>query len=465
MKGIKKPIYILTDFLTIEAAFIVWGQIRLFMGWSSQATLSGTIQLSLFIYLFWLGLFTFFGHYKTWYTRSRTDEVLKTFKTVTIGMVIIFLMTVDISQDLSRPITSSRAMIATYWLLMMGFVGFGRVFTETIRRRLLIKGIGVRNAIIIGCGDKARELHQRIVDAPALGYRILGYVAPNLPESLDVSSKTAFLGEVADLGILIDRHKIQEVLIGLTNRSESILEGIITQCEGHAVGIKITPDHYDIIVGQARINQLYGFPLIEILPELMPTWEHIIKRVSDIIFSLVILLLFLPFGILTALAIKLDSKGPVFYNQRRVGRNGKIYTMMKFRSMRQDAEKMTGPVWATWDDPRVTKFGRFMRRTRLDEFPQLINVIKGDMSWVGPRPERPHFVEQFKEKIPLYARRLHIRPGITGWAQIKGNYDQSIDDVKQKLNFDLFYLENMSLSLDLKIILNTLYVMLSSRGH
>lgn len=465
MNRLKKPIYLLTDFITLEVAFLLWSRMRLSMGWTAQNSLMATLQLSLFVYLFWLGLFTFFGHYRTWYTRSRTEEVLKTLKAVTIGIFLIFMLTVDVNQDLSKPMKASRAMIISYWALLVGLVSLGRVFIESLRRRLLIRGIGVRNAVIIGWGDKARELHQRVTEAPALGYRVLGFIVPDRPPSLDEKSQNAFLGELRQLGQLIDRHHIQEVLIGLTQRSESMLESIIAQCEGHDVGIKITPDYYDIIIGQARVNQLYGSPLIEILPELMPTWEKVIKRAADLFFSLFILLLFLPFGLLTALFIKLDSRGPVFYNQRRVGKNGKIYTMMKFRSMRQNAEKMTGPVWATWDDPRVTRFGRFMRRMRLDEFPQLINVIKGDMSWVGPRPERPHFVERFKADIPLYARRLHIRPGITGWAQIKGNYDQSIEDVKQKLNFDLFYLENMSLSLDLKIMLNTLYVMLSSRGH
>jgi len=465
MNRLKKPIYLLTDFISLEAAFLIWSRMRLSMGWTAQNNLMATLQLSIIVYLFWLGLFTFFGHYRTWYTRSRTEEVLKTLKAVTIGIFLIFMMTVDMGQDLSRPMTASRAMILSYWALLVGLVSLGRVFIESLRRRLLIRGIGVRNAVIIGWGDKARELQQRVIEAPALGYRVLGFIAPDRPQSMDGSSENAFLGELNHLGQLIDRHHIQEVLIGLTQRSEALLESIIAQCEGHDVGIKITPDYYDIIIGQARVNQLYGSPLIEILPELMPAWEKVIKRAADLFFSLLILLFFLPFGLLTALFIKIDSRGPVFYNQRRVGKNGKIYTMMKFRSMRQDAEKMTGPVWATWDDPRVTRFGRFMRRLRLDEFPQLINVIKGDMSWVGPRPERPHFVEKFKTDIPLYARRLHIQPGITGWAQIKGNYDQNLDDVKQKLNFDLFYLENMSLSLDLKIMLNTLYVMLSSRGH
>ena len=178
-----------------------------------------------------------------------------------------------------------------------------------------------------------------------------------------------------------------------------------------------------------------------------------------------ILIAFLPIWLLLALIIVIDTKGPVFYTQKRVGRDGKVFTMVKFRSMVVGAEKMTGPVWAQDNDPRITKVGRMMRRLRLDEIPQLVNILMGNMALVGPRPERPFFVEKLRKVFPLYTRRLRIRPGITGWAQVKGEYDQSLDDVKEKLEYDLFYLENMSLRMDLKIILNTLYVMLRGRGQ
>jgi lipopolysaccharide/colanic/teichoic acid biosynthesis glycosyltransferase len=168
---------------------------------------------------------------------------------------------------------------------------------------------------------------------------------------------------------------------------------------------------------------------------------------------------------LVALLIRLDSPGPVIYSQERVGQHGKPFRIYKFRSMVQDAEKMTGPQWAAKNDPRITRVGRWIRKLRIDEIPQFWNVLKGEMSLVGPRPERPYFVEKFKKEIPLYTRRLRVRPGISGWAQIKGAYDSSIDDVKQKLQYDLFYLENMSLRMDLKILLNTVYVILTGRGQ
>jgi len=222
---------------------------------------------------------------------------------------------------------------------------------------------------------------------------------------------------------------------------------------------------YDIVLGQARTNQIYGFPLIEIQPHLMSPWEQRVKRLLDIIISLIALVALLPVFILTALLIQLNSRGPVFFRQKRVGRNGKIFSLYKFRTMIKDAEKMTGPVWAEERDPRVTFVGKILRRMRIDEFPQLINVLNGDMSLVGPRPERPYFVDRLRRQMPFYTRRLKVKPGITGWAQVKAGYDTSIEDVKKKLEYDLFYIENISLRMDLKIILTTLYVMLRGKGQ
>jgi len=231
------------------------------------------------------------------------------------------------------------------------------------------------------------------------------------------------------------------------------------------VGLKIIPDMYDIISGQARTNQIYGFPLIDIFPQLMPQWEKAFKRLIDVVVSSITLLILLQFFPLIALAVYIDSPGPVFYRQERVGKNGKIFKMIKFRTMIPDAEKETGPVWSQKQDPRITRVGYFLRKTRLDEIPQFINVLQGDMSLVGPRPERPVFVDQFVKTIPLYRHRLKMKPGITGWAQTMHKYDESFEDVKKKLEYDLYYLENMSLKLDFKIIMNTFATVFTAKGQ
>jgi exopolysaccharide biosynthesis polyprenyl glycosylphosphotransferase len=225
------------------------------------------------------------------------------------------------------------------------------------------------------------------------------------------------------------------------------------------------PDLYDIVSGQARISSIYGLPLMEVHPELLKTWESFAKRFLDLLTSLSILILTLPLWMIIAAMIKLNSHGPILYRQMRVGKDGRHFKMLKFRSMKTDAEKHTGPVWAGRNDPRVTKVGRFLRKTHLDELPQFLNVVKGDMSLVGPRPERPFFVEKLSKEIPLYKHRHRVKPGITGWAQVKYKYDENIEDVRNKIKYDLFYIENNSWRLDLKILFNTVYVMVAGKGH
>jgi exopolysaccharide biosynthesis polyprenyl glycosylphosphotransferase len=264
---------------------------------------------------------------------------------------------------------------------------------------------------------------------------------------------------------LIGEHKIDEILVGLDSTEHEQLISVMRQCEGHDVGMKIVPDLYDIVSGQARISSLYGFPLMDVRPQLMKPWEEFAKRTLDIAVSLLVLVIGSPVWLLVAAAVRVDSSGASLYRQVRVGRNGVQFKIFKFRSMRSDAEKRSGPVWANKNDPRVTRFGRFMRKSHLDEIPQFINVLRGDMSLVGPRPERPHFVEQLSKQIPLYKHRLRVRPGITGWAQVKHKYDESVDDVKAKVKYDLYYIENISWRFDLKILVNTVYVVIMGRGH
>jgi len=464
-KFIEKILFILTDFVAMLSAFFLWTRIRMALGYFAGSSPQGNLVLSLILFGFWFLIFAFYGHYQFWFTRSRIDEFLNVAKTVSIGIFLLFLLTFDLEKDLVHPFQPSRMMILLYWAMMIVFVGSGRVLLRSVHRSLLARGIGHRKTLIVGWGKKAWDLFDMVRGAPALGYAVAGFVCHQDNPEQDDYQGVPILGGLHDLHGLIAGRSIQEILIALPRRSEKQLEEVVGQCDGTSVGIQIVPDLYDVMIGQVRTNQIYGAPLIEILPELMPPWERIVKRLADFLFAFIFLILFLPFGLIIAILIRLDSRGPVFYAQERMGLNGKHFRVLKFRSMIQDAEKHSGPVWAGKEDDRITRVGKVLRKLRLDEVPQLINVLTGDMSLVGPRPERPFFVEKLREIYPLYTRRLRVRPGITGWAQVKGEYDTSLEQVREKLEYDLFYLENMSLRMDLKIILQTVYVMLRGKGQ
>jgi exopolysaccharide biosynthesis polyprenyl glycosylphosphotransferase len=333
---------------------------------------------------------------------------------------------------------------------------------RSVQRRMLIRGIGVHKALIVGSPAKATELFHEVEKYPALGYRVLGFAS--LDRNGSAVNGLPLLGTTDELDNLIPRHDVKDVLIALDSSDHHRLLHVVEKCSAHNVGLKIIPDLYDIISGQARTNQIYGFPLIEISPQLISPWEELLKRLFDMAFSAGVLIVGLPLWLLIALLIKLESSGPVLYRQERVGKSGKLFNILKFRSMQQDAEA-GGPQWADRQDPRVTRVGKWLRKLHLDEIPQMWNVLKGDMSLVGPRPERPVFVEQLTKEIPLYIRRMNVRPGITGWAQVKHKYDESIEDVRRKVQYDLFYIENMSLRMDLKIILSTISRVFLGRGH
>lgn len=462
---LKKVILIVTDFLAIQTAFFIWCKVRWTFGFFAENDPASIFRLSLLIFVYWFLLLLFFGQYQTSFAKSRTDELIDIIKIVSIGVFFIFLMTAEPAKDFRNPLPASRMMLVLYWLIMMVCTGLSRLVVRTVHRKLLVAGYGHRKALIVGWGGKAWKMFDDLQAAPALGYRVVGFVSPEKGIRREEYGRVPLVGHIGNIRQIIRRQGVQELIIAMPRRSERQLEEIIRQCDGTPVGIKIVPDLYQVITGQVLTNQLYGFPLIEILPQLMPQWEKVVKRTGDFMTALAGLILFLPAGLLLAGLIRIDSKGPVFYMQERVGKNGRHFRIVKFRSMVADAEKHSGPVWAVKKDPRITRTGRLMRKLRLDEVPQLFNVLTGDMSLVGPRPERPYFVEKLSKIFPLYARRLRIQPGITGWAQVKGGYDTSLEDVKKKIEYDLYYLENMSLRMDLKIILSTLYVVLRGKGH
>ncbi len=462
----EKPVLVIADIITISTAWTFYYLFRVRSGLLIVSPEPDFFLPMTVVTLFWILLFFVVGLYRPWYAASRFDEVALLFKTLVLGSILLFFV-VFVDDAGTPPGTNSRLLIGVYWGFLFLCVVAGRMLLRSIQRQMLIAGIGAHNTLIVGSQARSRELFEQVVKYPALGYRVLGAVrvdksGARKPAARERGLKT--VGNLDDLSSLIQTHGVREVLIALDSKDHDRLLDIIARCSGHPVGMKIVPDLYDIISGQARTNQIYGFPLIEISPVLMPPWEEATKRLIDVAVSGAALIVGLPLWVLIASAIKIETPGPVLYKQERVGKDGERYNIIKFRSMVEDAER-AGPQWAHRRDKRVTKVGWLLRKLHLDEIPQFWNVLSGHMSLVGPRPERPVFVEQLSREIPLYPRRLKVRPGITGWAQVKHKYDESIDDVRKKVQYDLFYIENMSLRMDLKIIFSTVSHMLLGKGR
>ena len=417
---------------------------------------------SIFIVLqtFWCFIFWATNLYNGDAEVSRFGETETLIKlTFLIMSASIFLLGIDISLG---PIKSQY--IIRYWILFSSLTILNRWVIRSIQKLLLKKGFGQHNVIIIGTGDSSSYVTEKLLNHRQQLYRVIGLIKTN-NENNNENKMPILLGEEKDLKEIIAKNPVSDIVIALDDMDHNHIMKLISVINGSPVSIKIVPDLYEVISGLARTEQISGMPLIEVNFQESKWSSSGLKRSLDFILSSIALIALFPIGILIGLIIKINSKGPIIYSQERLGYRGISYKIYKFRSMVVDAEDESGPVWTLDDDPRITSFGKLLRKYRIDELPQLINVFLGEMSLIGPRPERPYFIEKLKEKFPLYERRFRVRPGITGWSQIKHPSDLKEEDVRQKLRYDFYYIENLSFNLDLKILISTIVVVLSGRGR
>ena len=353
--------------------------------------------------------------------------------------------------------------LSFFWVRLLIFTLIIRLVVRWVQKLFLNANIGLRDVIILGKGDSSLNLINQLKKTPSLGYNVLGYIADRNDSNLDKS--TTYLGRLSEIQEIVSIHEIDDIIISSSEYSHDELLIIIGKLYNLSVCVKIVPDMYEALTGQVKMSLLHGLALIDINPDILTEYQRLVKRLLDVIISIITLVCAMPVLVIVIFIIKFTSPGSIFYTQIRVGRKGGYFNLYKFRTMFENSEQESGPVWAEVDDPRITPVGHFLRKFRIDEIPQLLNVLTGDMSIVGPRPERPFFVEKLEKKFPFYSRRLCLRPGITGWAQVVGDYDTSLENVEDKLKHDFYYIENISMLLDLKIMFMTLIILGKGRGR
>ena len=410
-----------------------------------------------------LAAFNFAGLYTLKRGVSRVDEFIKICSATSVGVVAGLAVNAFIFGG--SGFVFSRQLLLSGWALAILFVTTERLIYSGIISMLRRRGVTTENALVVGTGTPAHTVIETVRRSPHLGYRIVGVVTDDGGDDANVCDVLGVpvLGTVHDLVPLIRREKVDEVLIALAGASQARLVELVDRCADDPVNVTVYPDTFQLITNnELSIGDFGGLPMVQVRQIALRGWNRALKRGLDILVSGVILVLFSPLLLLLAALVKLTSPGPVFLVQERVGRDGVVFGCLKFRTMVVNAEAKTGPVWATPDDPRRTRLGAFMRRYSLDEFPQFINVLLGEMSVVGPRPERPHFVDQFTQSIPRYQRRHMEKAGLTGWAVVNGLRGNT--SIEERTRYDLYYVENWSLLFDLKIIAKTVVLIFRDRN-
>lgn len=461
--------YLIFDFLS---AAIAWGLFYIFrkkyiesvkFGYDVPLDFDNRFYLGIIIIPFcWLLFYYASGYYREVIRKSRLAELWFTIRITFLGVVLLFFGTIldDTVDNYSNYYFSFSVLFSLHFILT--YVP-RLIITTRITKKIHTGRLGF-NTLLIGGNAKALEIYNEINEQPhSTGNVIVGFINVNNGNGNKLSEILPHLGDLNNIKQIIEQNEIEEVIIAVEYSEHDKIEKILDALIDSNVIVKAIPGMYEIFTGKVKMTAIMGTPLIEISHQLIPPWQENLKHFTDIIISLIALIVLSPLFLFLIVGVRLTSKGPIFYGQERVGKNGKVFTIFKFRSMYVNAEQ-NGPELSSKKDTRITPFGRFMRKSRFDEIPNFFNVLRGDMSLVGPRPERQYFIDKIVERAPQYLQLLKVRPGITSWGQVKYGYAENIDQMIRRMKYDLIYLDNMSLYVDFKIMIYTILTVIQRKG-
>lgn len=461
-KLIAKRGFIFMDYLTGAIAWSLFFYFRKTEIEDMEFVANDRFWLGVFLIpMFWVFLYGIIGTYKDVLRLHRFKIISQTLAASLIGTIVLFFAFLldDEVQTYQTYYKSLLTLFALHSLITL----VPRFILITYYVKSIQNGKFGFNTLLVGGSEKAISIFREIKNLPkSMGHNFVGFVNLNGIDT-QLKDELPYLGHAENIKETIESMNVEEVIIALDTSEHEKLRHLVSTLSPYEISIKLIPDMYDILSGSVKMNNIFGTLLIEVNRDPMPIWQQHLKRIIDVVVSSIAFVLLIPLYLGLALWVKLSSKGPVFFFQERIGKKGKPFQIIKFRTMYVDSEQH-GPQLSSEDDPRITSAGRVMRKLRLDEFPQFLNVILGDMSLVGPRPERQFYIDQIVVREPQYLELTKIRPGITSWGQVKYGYAENVDQMLDRMKYDLLYIKNMSLALDFKIMFYTLLIIFKAKG-